>query len=59
MFHRDTRVSQIDYQTLETMNPKELRIPPRNPMLGEGKGNFSPAKRPEGSSNNFSDNLTE
>lgn len=47
-----------NYQTLETMNPKETRISPRNPMLGEGKGNFSPAKRPAGSSNNLSDNLT-
>lgn len=27
-------------------------------MLGEGKGNFSPAKRTAGSSNNLSDNFT-
>jgi len=35
-FKRDTLVSQCGYQTIETMNPKEIRNFPRNYIL-EGR----------------------
>lgn len=62
IFEIDTCVSRSVYQTVETVNPKEIEISPLKFKLAEGKGN-----QPEGkldslaelsnSSNSCSDHL--